>query len=77
MFKTIEKFTRTVVKVADKQTFVFIAALTSFCWAMFSASLFAIIDSPPIGIFLWTELGIIAKLAALQSNAEPFIQEET
>lgn len=77
VFSLIIHWIRHWLKSLDRQTHVFIAALTSFCWAMFFASLFAVIDSPPTGIFLWVLVGMVAKLAALLSNAGPFIQEET
>lgn len=56
------------VKLVDRKTYIVIAALTSYCWATFILATFGTIDSPPIAIFLWAEVGIVAKLATFQSN---------
>lgn len=56
------------LKMADKRARVLIAALTAYCWTMFVYALFGIIDAPPIGMFLWAEIGMVAKLARLQSD---------
>lgn len=58
------------LKFIDRRNYIFIAALSAYCWTIFAYALFGMIDSPPIGIFLWVEIGIAAKLATLQANAQ-------
>jgi len=58
------------VKLIDRQMYVVMTALTSYCWVMFAYALFGIIDNPPIGMFLWAEIGIAAKLATLRSDEQ-------
>jgi len=65
------------VKLIDPTIFIFSAALSSSFLIIFWTSLISVIDTPPFGIFLWAGVGMVAKLATLQSNAEPLIQEET
>lgn len=55
-------------KLIDRNTYVLISALSSFCLVMFFYTLFGSIDSPPTAIFLWAEVGMVAKLARLQSD---------
>lgn len=58
------------LKFIDHRNYIFIAALSAYCWTMFVFALFGIIDSPPIGIFLWAEIGIAAKLATFQPDGQ-------
>lgn len=65
------------LKPIDPIIFIFSSALSSSFLIIFWTSLISVIDTPPFGIFLWAGVGMVAKLATLQSNAEPLIQEET
>jgi hypothetical protein len=56
------------LKFIDRRNQIFVAALSAYCWTIFGFALFGIIDNPPIGIFLWAEIGIVAKLATFQSD---------
>jgi len=63
------------LKPSDPVIFIFSSALASVFLIIFWTSLIGVIDSPPYGIFLWAAVGMVAKLAALQLNTEPFIQK--
>ncbi len=54
------------LKFIDRQTHVIISALSAYCLTMFVFALFGIIENPPVGIFLWAEIGMVAKLATFQ-----------
>lgn len=56
------------LKSIDRRHYIFVAVLTAYCWARFCASFFDLIDAPPAAIFLWAELGIVARLATFQSD---------
>lgn len=66
LFRLVLHWIRYWLKLIDRQTYILIAALSAYCWTAFAFSLFGIIDSTPIAIFLWTEIGVVAKLATLQ-----------
>lgn len=56
------------LKFIDRRHYIFVAALTTYCWAYFFCSIFSLIDSPPVGLFLWAEVGMVIKLATLHSD---------
>lgn len=56
------------IKIGDRKAYIFTTALSAYCLTIFGYALFGIIDSPPISLFLWAEIGMAAKLAALRSD---------
>lgn len=56
------------IKIRDRNTYIFTAALRAYCLTMFGYASFGMIDSPPHGLFLWALLGMAAKIATLPSN---------
>ena len=60
------------LKFIDRRHYVFIAALSAYCFSQFFSSLFGVLDSPPIAIFLWTEIGIVARLATFKPDDDQY-----
>ncbi len=58
------------LKPIDSTIYIIIASLSSLCLVIFCNSLVGIIDTSPVAIFLLATVGIVAKLATFQSNAE-------
>ena len=61
----------------DPEVYIVSSALSSWLLIILWTTLFSVIDSPPVGLFLWVVVGMVAKITSLQSDAEQLTQEET
>ncbi len=54
------------LKSPDPATYTLVSALTAYCFVIFCVTFVGVIDSPPVGIFLWVIIGMVAKAATFQ-----------